>query len=152
MLLEEGNCLAWVFNWPKALPVYVRAEELFRAKGDSRNEIYARVGRIRAQSETMAWTDVSNVLGQQLELPMTKAGMPLRLWCLAAKGYTDLEINPASAKRAWTEAQTIAHKLGDAEWEARAEGESYMMYFNAAFRRQHEAAFLLGVSLFCRTP
>lgn len=146
VLLQEGNRLAWVFNWPKALPLYARAEELFRAKGDARNEIYARVGRIRAQSETMSSTDVSDLLGQQLELPSVKTDMPLRLWCLAAKGYTDLEINPASAKRAWTEAQTIAHKLGEAQWEARAEGESYMMYLNAAFRRRHEAAFLLGVS------
>ena len=63
----------------KALPLYPRAEELFRAKGNTRNEIYARVGRIRAQSETMSWTDVSNVLGQQLELPIVKTDMPLRL-------------------------------------------------------------------------
>ena len=28
-LLEEANRLAWLFNWPKAEPLYVRAEELF---------------------------------------------------------------------------------------------------------------------------
>src|SRR5919108_11643 len=70
VLLEEANRLAWLFNWPKAGPLYARAEELFRSKGDTRNEIYARVGRIRAQSETMSWVEVSNVLGQQLELPI----------------------------------------------------------------------------------
>src|SRR5437588_8480595 len=63
-----------------------------------------------------------NVLGQQLDLSIVKADPKLRLWSLAAKGYTDLEISPASAKRAWTEAQTIAHRLGEAQWEARAEG------------------------------
>ncbi len=112
-LLEEANRLAWLFNWPKAEPLYVRAEELFREKRDSRNETYARVGRIRAQSERMSWVDVSDMLGQQLEIPVAKSDPELRLWCLAAKGYTDLEINPASAKRAWTEAQTIAHQLRD---------------------------------------
>ena len=71
----------------------------------------------------MSWVEVSNVLGQQLELPVAKTDSKLRLWCLAAKGYTDSEINSASAKRAWTEAQTIAHRLGEAQWEARAEGE-----------------------------
>src|SRR6516165_11434028 len=91
VLLAEANRLAWVFNWPKAQPLYVRAEELFREKGDTRNEVYARVGRIRAQSETVSWTDVSKMLDQELDLPVVKNDQPLRLWCLAAKGYTDLE-------------------------------------------------------------
>src|ERR1700740_666325 len=58
VLLAEANRLSWLFNWPKAEPLYVRAEELFKQKGDTRNEIYARVGRIRAQSETMSYLDV----------------------------------------------------------------------------------------------
>jgi len=141
-LLEEANRLSWRFNWPKAEPLYIRAEDLFRAKGDTRNEIYARVGRIRAQSETMSWAEVSNVLGQQLDLPIVKADSRLRLWCLAAKGYTDLEINPASAKRAWTEAQTIAHRLGEAQWEARAEGELGIIAFLEGNSRR--AAVMVG--------
>jgi hypothetical protein len=48
ILLAEADRLAWVFNWPKAEPLYVRAEELFKEKGDTRND--ARVGRIRARS------------------------------------------------------------------------------------------------------
>jgi hypothetical protein len=47
-LLEEANRLAWLFNWPKAEPLYVRAEELFRERRDTRNETYARVGRLEA--------------------------------------------------------------------------------------------------------
>src|SRR6516162_7739256 len=46
ILLAEANRLAWVFNWPKAQPLYVRVEELLREKGDTRDEVYARVGRI----------------------------------------------------------------------------------------------------------
>jgi CHAT domain-containing protein len=145
VLLDEANRLARLFNWPKAGPLYARAEELFRSKGDTRNEIYARVGRIRAQSETMSWVDVSNLLGQQLELPVARADPKLRLWCLAAKGYTDLEINPASAKRAWTEAQTIAHNLGEAQWEARAEGELGIIAFLEGNSRR--AAVMVGDSV-----
>src|SRR5208282_5171322 len=122
-LLAEANRLAWLFNWPKAGPLYVRAEELFRERGDTGNEIYARVGRIRAQSETMSWVDVSELLGQQLEIPVVKSDPQLRLWCLTAKGYTDLDINPASAKRAWMEAQKLAKSLGEPQWDARATGE-----------------------------
>src|ERR1700741_1110329 len=51
ILLSEANRLAWLFNWPKAEPLYIRAEQLFKDKGDMRNEVYSRVGRIRAQSE-----------------------------------------------------------------------------------------------------
>ena len=142
VLLGEANRLAWLFNWPKAGPLYARAEELFGTKGDTRNEIYARVGRIRAQSETMSWVEVSNVLGHQLELPVVKTDPKLRLWCLAAKGYTDLEINPASAKRAWTEAQSIAHRLGEAQWEARAEGELGIIAFLEGNSRR--AAVMVG--------
>src|SRR5881628_1270757 len=129
ILLKEANRLAWLFNSPRAGPLYVRAEELFKERGDTRNEIYARVGRIRAQSETMSWVDVSEMLGQQLDIPVVKGDPKLRLWCLAAQGYTDLEINPASAKRDWMEARTIAHQLGEAQWEARAEGELGIIAF-----------------------
>jgi CHAT domain-containing protein len=129
LLLTEANRLAWLFNWPKAEPLYARAEELFKEKGDTRNEIYARVGRIRARSETMSYVDVSQMIQKELDQPATKADPELRLWCLVQKGYTDLEINAASAKRAWLEAQTLADSLGEKQWEARAEGELGIIAF-----------------------
>ena len=127
--MGEANRLAWLFNWPKAEPLYVRAEQLFKAKGDTRNEIYARIGRIRAQSETMSYVDVSQMIEKEMERPIAKADPKLRLWCLVQKGYTDLEINAASAKRAWSEARTLAHSLGEQQWEARAEGELGIIAF-----------------------
>src|ERR1700730_16264078 len=129
LLLGEANRLAWLFNWPKAEPLYVRAEQLFKANGDTRNEIYARIGRIRAQSETMSYVDVSQMIQKELDQPATKADPELRLWCLVQKGYTDLEINAASAKRAWLEAQTLADSLGEKQWETRAEGELGIIAF-----------------------
>ncbi|MGC2272223.1 MAG: hypothetical protein WA539_09575, partial [Candidatus Sulfotelmatobacter sp.] len=129
VLLAEANRLSWLFNWPKAEPLYARAEELFKQRGDSRNEIYARIGRIRARSETMSYVDVSQMIQKELDQPATKADPELRLWCLVQKGYTDLEINAASAKRAWLEAQTLADSLGEKQWEARAEGELGIIAF-----------------------
>ena len=129
VMLAEANRLAWLFNWPKAEPLYVRAEELFKEKGDTRNEIYARVGRIRAQSETMSYVDVSQMIEKEMERPIAKGDPKLRLWCLVQKGYTDLEINAASAKRAWLEARALAHSLGEQQWEARAEGELGIIAF-----------------------
>jgi len=129
LLLGEANRLAWLFNWPKAEPLYVRAEQLFKANGDTRNEIYARIGRIRAQSETMSYVDVSQMIDQEIARPVTKSDPTLLLWCLVQKGYTDLEINAASAKRAWLEARTLAHSLGETQWESRAEGELGIIAF-----------------------
>src|SRR5215467_6502958 len=145
ILLREANRLAWLFNSPKAGPLYVRAEELFKERGDTRNEIYARVGRLRAQAETMSWVDVSRTLGQQLNVSLVKNDQELRLWCLAAKGYTDLEIDPVSAKLAWTEAKQIANRLGEHEWEARAEGELGIIGFLQGDSRH--AAIMVGDAL-----
>jgi CHAT domain-containing protein len=142
ILLTEANRLAWLFNWPRAEPLYIRAEQLFKDKGDTRNEVYSRVGRIRAQSETMSWVDVSEILGKELNVPIAKSDQKLRLWCLAAKGYTDLEINPVSAKRVWTEAQGIAHALGEREWESRAKGELGFIAFLEGDSRH--AAIMVG--------
>jgi CHAT domain-containing protein/Tfp pilus assembly protein PilF len=129
VLLAEANRLAWLFNWPKAEPLYMRAEELFKEKGDTRNEVYARVGRIRAQSETMSYIDVSQMIETAMETPVAKADSRLMLWCLVQKGYTDLEINAASAKREWLEASELAHSLGERQWEERAEGELGIIAF-----------------------
>ena len=93
----------------------------------------------------MSWVDVSKMLGQQLELPVAKTDQQLRLWCLVAKGYTDLDLNPVSAKRAWTEAKTIAHQLGEVQWEARAKGELGIIGFLEGDSRG--AAMMVGDSL-----
>ena len=80
--------------------------------------------------------------GKELDLPIAKSDQKLRLWCLAAKGYTDLEINPVSAKRVWTEAQGIAHALGEREWESRAKGElGFVAFLEGDSRR---AAIMVG--------
>jgi CHAT domain-containing protein len=128
-LLAKANRLAWLFNWPKAGPLYVRAEDLFKEKGDIRNEIYAHVGRLRSQSETMSYVDVSQMIETEMERPIAKSDPRLRLWCLVQKGYTDLEINAASAKREWLEASALAHSLGERQWEERAKGELGIIAF-----------------------
>src|SRR5206468_4277277 len=89
--------------------------------------------------------DVSELLGQQLNIPVVKNDPGLKLWCLSAKGYTDLEINPASAKLAWTEAEQIAHQLGEHEWEARAGGELGIIGFLQGDSRR--AAVMVGDAL-----
>jgi CHAT domain-containing protein len=128
-LLEEANRLAWLANWQQAGPLYARAEQLFEERGDNRNRIYAQVGGLRAQYQTLSPEAVSKSLAQILENPVVKGDQDLRLWCLAAKGYTDLDINVPSSKRAWTEAESLADRLGAKRWKVRAQGELGIIAF-----------------------
>ncbi len=124
ILLIEANQLSWVWNWPRAEPLYARAEKLFKKEGDQRDEIYSRIGLIRAQSQQgMSFVEVSARLGKLLENPVMTIHPRLKLWCLAAKGYTDIEINPASCEQDWLEVRKIAKRFGEAQWAARATGE-----------------------------
>ena len=110
-------------NGPAAGPLYEKAERLFSDKADARNALYAKIGRLRSNAETMSFVDLSRFLGEQLQNPIVKADKELRLWCLIAKGYTDIEIDYRATKRDWHEAQEIAKSLGQDQWVTRANGE-----------------------------
>jgi CHAT domain-containing protein/predicted negative regulator of RcsB-dependent stress response len=128
-LLAEANRFAWLFNGPQAEPLYARAEALFAQVGDHRNELYAKIGRTRAEAETMSFVDISDYLSTELKTPLVQDDAELKLWCLTSKGYTDIEIDAASAKRDWEEAQVIAKSLGERQWEIRAKGELGLVAF-----------------------
>jgi len=86
VLLMEANRLYWLNNGPRAAPLYAKAEGLFASRGDSRNELYAKIGRLRSEAETMSFVDLSRFLHDQLQNPIMRNDPRLRLWCLAAKG------------------------------------------------------------------
>jgi len=144
-LLAEANRLYWLNNGPKAAPLYAKAEKLFAAQGDSRNELYAKVGRLRSEAETMSFVELSRILNEQLQNPIVRNDSRLRLWCLIAKGYTDLEIDYRASKRDWLEAQDIAQSLGEKQWVTRASGELGLIAFLEG--NPGRAARLLGGAL-----
>jgi CHAT domain-containing protein len=144
-LMRGANQRSWLVNWPEAGPLYGRAETLFKERGDKRDEIYARVGRLRAQSETMSYVDVSRMIGRELDDPIVKNDPELRLWCLAQKGYTDIEINRTATKWDWTEARKIAKSLGKTQWAARSTGELGIIAFLEGDTRR--AAKMVGGAL-----
>jgi CHAT domain-containing protein/tetratricopeptide (TPR) repeat protein len=145
VLLAEANRLYWLNNGPKAAPLYAKAEKLFAAQGDSRNELYAKVGRLRSEAETMSFVELSRILNEQLQNPIVRNDPRLRLWCLIAKGYTDLEIDYRASKRDWLEAQDIAKSLGEDQWVTRASGELGLIAFLEG--NPGRAARLLGGAL-----
>jgi CHAT domain-containing protein/tetratricopeptide (TPR) repeat protein len=145
IVYAEANRLYWLNNGPKAAPLYAKAEKLFADEGDSRNELYAKVGRLRSEAETMSFVELSRVLNEQLQNPIVRNDSRLRLWCLIAKGYTDLEIDYRASKRDWLEAQDIAKSLGEDQWVTRASGELGLIAFLEG--NPGRAARLLGGAL-----
>jgi len=77
----------------------------------------------------MSFVDLSRFLNEQLQNPIVQSDKKLRLWCLIAKGYTDIEIDYRASKRDWLEAQDIAKSLGEDQWMTRASGELGLIGF-----------------------
>src|SRR5712692_4613393 len=144
-LLTEANRLFWLNNGPKAAPLYAKAENLFANRGDTRNALYAKVGRLRSNAETMSFVELSQFLNEQIQHPMVRNDPSLHLWCLVAKGYTDIEIDYRASKRDWLEAQDIAKDLGESQWVTRASGELGLIGFLEG--NPGRAARLLGGAL-----
>ena len=144
-LIRAADHYYWLNNGPAAGPLYARAEQLFLAKGDERDRNYARIGRLRSNAETMSFVDLSHFFDQQLQSPMLKQDKELRLWCLIAKGYTDIESDYRAAKRDWLEARRLASGLRQKQWVTRADGELGLVAFLEG--NQRRAARLLGGAL-----
>jgi CHAT domain-containing protein/tetratricopeptide (TPR) repeat protein len=145
VLLKAADRFYFLNNGPAAAPLYARAEKLFSGRRDVRNELHAKVGRLRSEAESMSFVDLSRFLNEQLQNPIVQADKKLRLWCLIAKGYTDIEIDYRASKRDWVEAQDIAKSLGEDQWVTRASGELGLIGFLEG--NPGRAARLLGGAL-----
>ena len=128
-LIAEGDKLAWLKNWQAAEPFFEKAEVLFRERGDKRNELYARISRMRGQLPSRGLFETSTYLASVLDDPLTKDDARLRLRCLTVKGDVDLDFDTALAARDWTEVLSIAKRLEDAAWVNRANGELGIISF-----------------------
>ena len=50
VLLKAADRFYFLNNGPAAAPLYARAEKLFSERGDARNELHAKVGRLQIRS------------------------------------------------------------------------------------------------------
>jgi CHAT domain-containing protein len=144
-LLAVADHFYWLNNGPAAAPLYERAETVFAERGDTRSALHAKVGLLRSEAETMSFVDLSRILNENLNNPIVQKDKRLRLWCLIAKGYTDIEIDYRASKRDWLEAQEIAKALDENQWANRASGELGLIAFLEG--NPGRAARLLGTAL-----
>lgn len=128
-LIQQADRLAWLRNWPRAEPLYAQAEQLFGARGDKRDALYAAVNKLRADLPQLPVPEVSQRLTEYLDNPVVQHDDRLRLRCLVIKGETDTDLDPALAQQSWTQALQLATKLGDSAWANRATGELGLLAF-----------------------
>ena len=128
-VLTEADRLAMLYNWPKAAPLYVQAQNLFDQSGDKRNALYARLGWIWTQAGTGRTEKLDSEVEQQMEDPLVRQDAKLMLRCLVTKAALDQAKNEASARNTWERVLETAKRLGEQRWEARAQAELGMITF-----------------------
>ena len=121
-ILAEADRLALLANWTKAGPLFARAEQIYTQRGDERNALASRVGRLRSDVEKTSYSAVGQAISEEMKNPLVGNDPQLKLRCLTAKGVIDMNINTPAAKKDWTEALALAKSLDDRVWQERATG------------------------------
>src|SRR6516225_6244236 len=123
-LLKRALHFGDLYNWADAGPLFAQAEQLYAARGDRRNALYAHLGRIRSTMEQLSLPEISEELESELDKnPLLQSDKELRLFCLMVLGDIDGEIDAAPMRRDWEAALKLAQELGDKKLENRASGE-----------------------------
>jgi hypothetical protein len=122
-LLIQADRLADQGSWAKAQPLYARAEAEFHRVGDSRNEVYARLGRLHGDVQAGSYRATREQVVQILAETYVQNDLQLKIRALALLGNIDLNLNTAAAEADWKAALDTATAAGDDRWQNRAQGE-----------------------------
>ncbi len=122
-LLTEADRLAMLYNWPKAAPLYTRAESLFAQSGDKRNALFARLGYLWVTADAGVSSENSDEVTAALQMPLVQSDARLNLRGLVAKAVLDRNTNEVAARESWEQILKLARMFGDKRWEARANAE-----------------------------
>jgi CHAT domain-containing protein len=137
-----------LYNWSDAAPLFAKAEQIYTLRGNSRDALYARLGRIRSTMEQLSLPEISEQLGDELDQnPLLRADDELRLFCLIVRGDIDAELDAAPMRRDWEAALKLAQTLGDKKWQNRANGEiGFSMFLEGEMTpaRQRVGSALMG--------
>jgi CHAT domain-containing protein/tetratricopeptide (TPR) repeat protein len=151
VLLKRALHLGDLYNWADAAPLFTQAEQLYAARSDSRNALYAHFGQLRSTMEQRSLPEVSEELEAELDKnPLLQSDKELRLFCLMVLGDIDGEIDAAPMRRDWEAALKLAQGLGDKKLENRASGELGFALFlegDMASARQKVASALMGAMM-----
>jgi hypothetical protein len=122
-MLNQADRFADAGNWNKARDLYARGEELFRAQGDTRGELYAKFGRLHRDVEAGSYSRVLKQVELDLANPIVQADPQLKIRALALKGTIELNLDTAGAQKDFLEIREVAKSIGDQKWQNRAAGQ-----------------------------
>ena len=124
VVLNGALQLADFYNWIDAAPAFREAERLYGERGDDRNALYAKLGRIRSTMEQVSMPEIAAWLTAELERnPILQNDNELRLFCLVVKGDIDGELDSGPMRQDWEAVRSLAQTLGNKKWQNRASGE-----------------------------
>ncbi|MBV9083508.1 MAG: hypothetical protein JOZ62_12585, partial [Acidobacteriaceae bacterium] len=110
-------------NWDAARPLYAEAEAGFQAKGDERNRLYAKFGRLHRDLETGSYSEYLAAIDAELASPVAQSDPAVRIRGLALKATVIMNLNSSAARRDWQEIARLADAIGDKKWANRSAGE-----------------------------
>ena len=110
-------------DWLRAAPLYAKAEAAYHQAGDTRNELYAKFGRLHHEAESGAYRVVRDEMQRDLADPVVATDPELKIRALSLLGDIDLNLNTGAAIDDWTQVLAIATQAGDEKWKNRAKGD-----------------------------
>src|SRR5262245_54224920 len=122
-LLTEADRLAGLGNWVKAQTLYAQAEQDFHSRGDVKQELYAKFGRLHRDIETGSYAAVGEEIEKDLQNLAVQSDPGLHIRALSLKGFIDLNTNTAAAQEDFSQILALAKSINDQKWENRAAGE-----------------------------
>ena len=141
-LLKTADRLSWLGNWYAAGLFYSIAESRFHALHDLRNEIHARLGRIRSNATRIPLDQTFVILKRELRRPEVERDPELRMWGLALAASIQIDSDSKKARDDWEDCLALGNRLGENQWAARAQGELGIIAFLEG--KTAEAVNLLG--------
>lgn len=122
-VLKQADHFANLGNWHKARKLYAEAEQVFHSRGDTRNELYAKFGRLHRDVESGSYADLLREIQADLKNPVVVSDPVLKIRALALKGTIDLNVDTIGAEHDFRQMAAIAKSLGDEKWQNRAAGQ-----------------------------
>ncbi len=123
IVLEAADRYAMLYNWPKASPLYARAESLFDQANDRDNILFARLGYLWVTADAGVTHSAVEEVANALNDPVVQSNPKLQLRALVAKAALERNRNEIAARDSWNEILKLAHRLHDTRWERRAKAE-----------------------------
>jgi hypothetical protein len=127
-LLKRADEFAWNNDWLAADPLYRRAEQMFRTKGDEGHALYANVSQFPPKMETHDLDGLIAELRADLNSPAASAP-EVRLRVLEMKARCEEEYDAAIASKTFGQVEALALTQHQLYLASRASGEIGILAF-----------------------